>query len=129
MSANLKGSRFDPALLIQPGERQPGPPSGSEAHKLRALVADLRISPNRFASGLHLWSGEWRRHLQANQLVDLRANKSQNFTQAVWADWCHLQLNRGAISNSFGRGVDQSRVQRYNCAYEPRIGRSRPGSD
>jgi hypothetical protein len=31
---------------------------------------------------------------EANQLVDPRAKQTAKFYTAVWADWCHLQLNR-----------------------------------
>jgi hypothetical protein len=80
-----------------------------------------------FGGGLR-FTGSFQSPLRRiNSLIFEQTNREMY--AAVWADWCHLQLNRGAISNSFGRGVDQSRVQRYNCAYEPRIGRSRPGSD
>ena len=67
--------------------------------------------------------------LQANQLVDLRVKQIAKFYAGRLGGLVSFAVKSGAISNSFGRGVDQSRVQRYNCAYEPRIGRSRPGSD
>src|SRR3979490_150190 len=63
---------------------------------------------------------ELRSKTWANRLIGDRMR-----TRVVF----HLNAKSDPIGKWVGRGVDQSRVQRYNCAYEPRIGRSRPGSD
>src|ERR1700704_1778462 len=57
------------------------------------------------------------------------ANRLTNRRPHAYAHGLPFKCKKRPNGQWVGHGVDQSRVQRYNCAYEPRIGRSRPGSE